>query len=67
MPTSYWGVFNAGLPIDVTPFQQMTVACSKGDDGIASTPVDAVQFLKALFDGKLLKPESFQEMMRFVK
>ncbi|MFT3794058.1 serine hydrolase domain-containing protein [Flavobacterium sp.] len=67
LPRSYWDVFNAGLPIDVTPFQQMTVVCSKGDDGIVSTPVDAVLFLKALFEGRLLKPESFNEMMRFVK
>jgi D-alanyl-D-alanine carboxypeptidase len=67
LPTSYWDVFNAGLPIDVTPFQQMTVVCSKGDDGIVCTPTDAVLFLKGLFEGKLLKPESFADMMNFVK
>lgn len=67
LPLSYWDVFNAEVPFDVTPLQQMTVGCSKGDDGIVCTPADAVKFLKALFDGKLLKPESFKEMMTFVK
>jgi D-alanyl-D-alanine carboxypeptidase len=45
----------------------MTVVCSKGDDGIVCTTLDAVKFLKGLFEGKLLKPESMAEMMHFVK
>src|SRR6476660_2929123 len=32
LPQSYWDVFNAEIPVDVTPLQQMTVVCSKGDD-----------------------------------
>jgi D-alanyl-D-alanine carboxypeptidase len=67
MPKSYWDVFNAEIPVDVTPLQQMTVVCSKGDDGIVCTTLDAVKFLKGLFEGKLLKPESMAEMMHFVK
>lgn len=67
VPKSYWDIFNACLPVDVTPLQQMTVVCSRGDDGIVCTTTDAVKFLKALFDGKLLKPESMAEMMTFVK
>jgi D-alanyl-D-alanine carboxypeptidase len=67
LPQSYWDIFNAEIPVDVTPLQQMTVVCSKGDDGIVCTTTDAVIFLKSLFEGKLLKPESFKEMMTFVK
>jgi D-alanyl-D-alanine carboxypeptidase len=67
LPESYWDVFNNGIPVNVTPLQQMTVICSKGDDGIVCTTVDAIQFLKGLMEGKLLKPESMKEMMDFVK
>jgi D-alanyl-D-alanine carboxypeptidase len=56
-----------GIPVNITPFQKMTVACSKGDDGIVCTTTDAVKFLKGLMEGKLLKPESLKEMLDFVK
>ena len=67
LPQSYWDVFNNGIAVNATPFQQMTVVCSKGDDGIVSTTTDAVKYLKGLMDGKLLKPESMKELMDFVK
>jgi len=67
LPQSYWDVLNVGIPVNITPFQKMTVACSKGDDGIVCTTVDAVKFLKGLMEGKLLKPESLKEMLDFVK
>jgi len=67
LPESYWDVLNIGVPVNITPFQQITVACSKGDDGIVCTTVDAVKFLKGVMEGKLLKPESMKEMMNFVK
>jgi len=67
LPQSYWDVFNVGIPVNITPFQKMTVACSKGDDGIVCTTTDAVKFLKGLMEGKLLKPESLKEMLDFVK
>ena len=67
LPESYWDILNCGLAANVTPLQKMTVSCSKGDDGIVCTPADAVLFLKALFEGKLLRDSSMREMMRFVK
>ena len=67
LPQSYWDVFNNGKAINVTNFQQMTVVCSKGDDGIVCTTTDAIKFFKGLMDGKLLKPESMKEMFDFVK
>ncbi len=67
LPASYWDVFNSNIPVDVSPLQQMTVASTKGDDGIVCTTVDAVKFLKGLMEGKLLHPDSMAEMMHFVK
>lgn len=67
LPQSYWDVFNNGIAINTTPFQQMTVACSKGDDGIVSTTTDAVKYLKGLMEGKLLKEASMKDLMEFVK
>jgi D-alanyl-D-alanine carboxypeptidase len=67
LPESYWDVFNNGIPINITGFQQMTVVCSKGDDGIVCTTTDAIKFFKGLMEGKLLKPESMAEMFDFVK
>jgi len=67
LPQSYWDVFNNGIAINATPFQQMTVVCSKGDDGIVSTTTDAVKYLKGLMEGKLLNEASMKELMEFVK
>jgi D-alanyl-D-alanine carboxypeptidase len=67
MPESYWDVFNNGVPVNITGFQQSTVVSSKGDDGIVCTTVDAIKFMKGLMEGKLLKPESLKEMLDFVK
>jgi len=67
LPQSYWDVFNNGIAINATPFQQMTVACSKGDDGIVCTTTDAIKYLKGLIEGRLLNEESMKELMNFVK
>ena len=67
LPQSYWDVFNNGIAINATPFQQMTVACSKGDDGIVCTTTDAIKYLKGLMEGKLLNEGSMKELMEFVK
>ncbi|HEU5168332.1 MAG TPA: serine hydrolase domain-containing protein [Chitinophagaceae bacterium] len=67
LPQSYWDVFNNGIAVNATPFQQMTVVCSKGDDGIVCTTTDAVKYLKGLMEGKLLNEGSMKELMEFVK
>jgi len=67
LPQSYWDVFNNGVAVNATPFQQMTVACSKGDDGIVCTTTDAVKYLKGLMEGKLLNEGSMKDLMEFVK
>jgi D-alanyl-D-alanine carboxypeptidase len=67
LPESYWDVFNNGIAVNVTPFQQMTVACSKGDDGIVCSTIDAVKFLKGLMEGQLLNERSMELLFDFVK
>jgi D-alanyl-D-alanine carboxypeptidase len=66
LPQSYWDVFNNGIAINATPFQQMTVACSKGDDGIVATTIDVLKYFKGLMEGKLLNEASMRELMNFV-
>jgi D-alanyl-D-alanine carboxypeptidase len=67
LPQSYWDVFNNGIAVNATPLQQMTVACSKGDDGIVCTTTDAIKYLKGLMEGKLLNEGSMKELMNFIK
>lgn len=67
VPESYWDALAAGRPANFTRLQQVSVASSKGDDGLVCTPVDAVKFLKAIMEGKILKPESLRNMLDFVK
>ena len=67
LPESYWDVFNNGVPVNITGFQQMTVVSSKGDDGIVCTTTDAIKYLKGLMEGKLLRPDSQKELLEFVQ
>ena len=67
MPDSYWDILNIGRPANITPMQQANVAALKGDDGVISTPIDAVKFLKGLMEGKLLKDSSMEAMQQWVK
>lgn len=67
LPASYWDVLNENRPVNITRLQVVSVASSKGDDGIVCTPADAVKFLKGLIEGKLLSPASMKEMFDFVK
>ena len=67
LPESYWDVFNNGVAVNITPFQQMTVVSSKGDDGIVCTTTDAIKYLKGLMEGKLLSAESMKLLLDFVK
>jgi D-alanyl-D-alanine carboxypeptidase len=67
LPQSYWDIMNISKPSNFTRLQQVTVASSKGDDGIVCTTTDAIKFLKGLMEGKLLKEEEMKEMLDFVK
>ena len=63
---SYWDVLNTGHPANISDIQRANVASYIGDDGIVCTPVDAVEFLKGLNEGKLVSAASFKEMQEWV-
>jgi len=63
---SYWDVLNTGRPANITAMQHANVSSFIGDDGIVSTPIDAIKFLKGLTEGKLLSDASLKEMQTWV-
>lgn len=63
---SYLDRYSNGVVENISDMQQVSVACSKGDDGFVATPLDAVNFLKGLTEGKLLKSSTMQQMLTWV-
>ncbi|QMU31591.1 beta-lactamase family protein [Adhaeribacter radiodurans] len=59
---SYWDRYSNGIVENVSQMQQTNVASLIGDDGIVTTPTDAVKFLKGLVEGKLLAAATLQQM-----
>ena len=66
LPNSYMDRFSTGIIENVSQLQQTSITFSKGDDGIIATPVDAVNFLRGLMEGKLLSDSSLKKMMQWV-
>ncbi len=66
LPDTYWDILNVGRPANITRMQVMNVASMRGDDGIVATPMDVVNFLKGLMEGKLLKDSSLKQMQQWV-
>jgi D-alanyl-D-alanine carboxypeptidase len=64
---SYMDRFSTGIVENVSQLQQVSITFSKGDDGIIATPLDAVNFMRGLMEGKLLSQNSINQMMTFVK
>ncbi len=60
---SYWDRHSNGILENVSVLQNSNVVSMIGDDGIITTPKDAIVFLKSLMEGKLLS-ESTMEMMQ---
>jgi len=60
---AYWDRNSTGILENVSTMQRQNVSNMVGDDGIVSTPRDAVLFLRGLLEGKLLLPETLKEMM----
>lgn len=63
---SYLDRFSTGVVENVSKLQQVSVSFSKGDDGIIATPLDAINFLRGLMEGKLLADSSLTQMMTWV-
>jgi len=64
---SYWDRHSNGSLENISVLQNSNVVSMAGDDGIITTPGDAILFLKGLLEGKLVKPESLAMMQDWVK
>lgn len=63
---AYWDILLVGIPTNVSKMQRANVSSMKGDDGLVTNGKDAVQFMKGLVTGKLLKPKTLELMQDFV-
>jgi D-alanyl-D-alanine carboxypeptidase len=64
---SYWDRNGTGIAENATYLQRKNVEHMIGDDGIVTTPIEAVKFLKGLIEGKLLSEETLELMKTWVK
>ncbi|MEZ4811047.1 MAG: serine hydrolase [Allomuricauda sp.] len=64
---SYWDRYSDGFLENVTYIQRQNVTYMVGDDGIVTTTVEAVQFLRGLLEGKLLQGATLDLMKTWVK
>jgi D-alanyl-D-alanine carboxypeptidase len=63
---SYWDRYGNGVLENASTLQRSNVASMAGDDGIITTPYEAVLFLKGLMEGKLISERTLAEMMTWV-
>ncbi|WP_228450882.1 serine hydrolase domain-containing protein [Chryseolinea soli] len=59
---TYWDRYSDGLLENVSVLQRNNVRALIGDDGVVTTPEEALAFLKGLMQGKLLKPSTLDLM-----
>jgi len=64
---SYWDRYGNGILENISQMQRINVSTLTGDDGIVTTPADAVSFLKALAEGRLLGDSTLKEMQTWIK
>ncbi len=64
---TYWDRHSDGIIENVSLLQRTNVASLIGDDGIVTTPEDAVRFLKGLMENQVLKEATMNEMKNFVR
>jgi D-alanyl-D-alanine carboxypeptidase len=63
---SYWDRYGNGIVENASQLERMNVSTLVGDDGIVTTPADAVRFLKGLVEGKLLADSTLRQMKTWV-
>lgn len=66
LANAYWDRHSDGLLENASQLQRNNVASLIGDDGIVTTPVEAVKFLKGLMEGELLAPSTLEQMQNWV-
>lgn len=59
---TYWDRYSDGILENVSQMQRNNVASLIGDDGIITTPVDAVKFLRGLMTGQLVSTVTLLDM-----
>ncbi len=64
--SAYWDVLLESLPVDISKMQRANVASMRGDDGMITSTREAVDFLKGLVEGKLLKAKTLELMQEWV-
>jgi len=67
LANSYWDRYSNGIVENVSKLQRNNVASLIGDDGIVTTPIEAVIFLRSLLEGKLLSGSTLEEMKTWVR
>lgn len=63
---SYWDRNSTGIVENASYLQRKNVEHMIGDDGIVTTPIEAVKFLKGLVEGKLLSEKTLEMMKEWV-
>jgi D-alanyl-D-alanine carboxypeptidase len=66
LPNSYWDRYSDGILENASQLQRMNVSTLVGDDGIVTTPVDAIRFLQGLVEGKLVSDSTLRQMKTWV-
>jgi len=64
---AYWDRYSDGIIENVSTTQRQNVSDMIGDDGMVSTPHDAVAFLSALFNEEIISQKSLNQMMEWEK
>ena len=62
----YWDRFGNSIIENSSKLQVENVSKLVGDDGIVTTPKDALTFIQELFGGKLIQAETLKEMEEWV-
>lgn len=63
---SYWDRYGNGILENISVLQNTNVVSMVGDDGIITTPEEAVLFLKGLMEGKLISKAALEKMQDWV-
>lgn len=64
---TYWDRYSDGILENVSQMQRTNVSTLIGDDGIVTTPADAVLFMTTLMDGRMIKAPTLEQMQSWVK
>ena len=64
---TYWDRYSNGQIENISNLQRNNVQALVGDDGIVSTPRDAVLFLRGLMTGELINDKTLGQMKTWVK